>query len=230
MTIVYCVIPYKTPWCALGFFHGMILLAGIGAAALLRPASGSLAAEDACAPGGARLFQLLKSYGFTALAAVVLFSVAAELRWQAWRAAFVDYEDPRAPHVYAHTTDDIMPLVQKVERIAASHPDGRDMHIQVICPDYDFWPLRWYLRDFSRVECFSEPPDRTPAPVVIMQPSMKQRVLKYLYIDQPPGKRPLYADVSPDAQTPIWQLRPGVPLEMFVLRSFWLEIEAAENP
>ncbi|MFI5379500.1 MAG: flippase activity-associated protein Agl23 [Tepidisphaerales bacterium] len=32
---VYCRISYKTPWCALGFLHGMILLAGVGAAAII---------------------------------------------------------------------------------------------------------------------------------------------------------------------------------------------------
>ncbi len=36
LTIVYCRISYKTPWCALGFLHGMILLAGVGASAIIR--------------------------------------------------------------------------------------------------------------------------------------------------------------------------------------------------
>lgn len=36
MTAVYSAIPYKTPWCLLGFLHGMILLAGAGAAVLLK--------------------------------------------------------------------------------------------------------------------------------------------------------------------------------------------------
>ncbi|MHC4753040.1 MAG: flippase activity-associated protein Agl23 [Planctomycetota bacterium] len=36
LTIVYSVIPYKTPWCMLGFLHGMILLAGLGAVVLVR--------------------------------------------------------------------------------------------------------------------------------------------------------------------------------------------------
>ena len=32
MLVTYSAIPYKTPWCVLGFLHGMILLAGAGAA------------------------------------------------------------------------------------------------------------------------------------------------------------------------------------------------------
>ena len=38
LTAAYSLISYKTPWCLLSFWHGMILLAGVGAAALLRSA------------------------------------------------------------------------------------------------------------------------------------------------------------------------------------------------
>ena len=36
MTIVYSAIPYKTPWCMLGPLHGMILLAAVGAVAIIK--------------------------------------------------------------------------------------------------------------------------------------------------------------------------------------------------
>ena len=36
MLVLYSAIPYKTPWCLLGFLHGMILLAGAGAVFLVR--------------------------------------------------------------------------------------------------------------------------------------------------------------------------------------------------
>ncbi len=35
MTLIYSAIPYKTPWCLLGFLHGMILLASAGVVAFL---------------------------------------------------------------------------------------------------------------------------------------------------------------------------------------------------
>ena len=35
MTAAYSIIPYKTPWCLLSFLSGMILLAGVGAVALV---------------------------------------------------------------------------------------------------------------------------------------------------------------------------------------------------
>ena len=40
MLVVYSAIPYKTPWCLLGFLHGMILLAGTGAVFLVRASRG----------------------------------------------------------------------------------------------------------------------------------------------------------------------------------------------
>ena len=36
LTLLYSLISYKTPWCALSFLMGMILLAGVGAAAIFR--------------------------------------------------------------------------------------------------------------------------------------------------------------------------------------------------
>src|SRR5260370_1420236 len=38
LTAAYSLIAYKTPWCLISFWHGMILLAGLGAAVLLRSA------------------------------------------------------------------------------------------------------------------------------------------------------------------------------------------------
>lgn len=36
MAVTYSLIPYKTPWCLLGFLHGAILLAGVGLAGMWR--------------------------------------------------------------------------------------------------------------------------------------------------------------------------------------------------
>src|SRR5206468_3898504 len=67
VSVLYAVIPYKTPWCVLGFLHGMILLAGVGAAALLRR---------------------LRLRGMRAAGMAVLAMAFLHLGWQAHRAAF----------------------------------------------------------------------------------------------------------------------------------------------
>jgi len=196
MTAVYSALPYKTPWCALGFLHGMILLAGVGMGVLVRAAP-----------------------GYAAKTAVIALLVAAtaHLGWQAHRASFVLYEDPSNPYVYAHTTSDVPLLAERIRQIAAVHGDGPAMHVQVLCPDDDHWPLPWYLRDFSRVDWLPGIPRGRAAPLIITQPTMEKAVLEYVYVKQPPGQRPL-RDLLQKPDGTDWQLRPHVPLLMIVRR------------
>ena len=39
LTVIYTMIPYKTPWCLLTYYYGMIVLAGVGASWLWRAAA-----------------------------------------------------------------------------------------------------------------------------------------------------------------------------------------------
>ncbi len=207
MTVVYCALPYKTPWCALGFLHGMILLAGVGAMVLVRAAPGHAA---------------------KAIVIAALVAAAGHLAWQAWRASFAAYEDPHNPYVYAHTTNDVPPLARRVEQIAAVHGDGKAMHVQVICPDDDYWPLPWYLRRLGRVGWFGQVPEGPAAPLIITQPEMEPSLLKYLYLDQPPGQRHLYVPLAAAQEGQDWQLRPHVPLRAYVRLQLWEAYLAAE--
>jgi uncharacterized protein (TIGR03663 family) len=179
MTVAYSAIPYKTPWCALGFLHGMILLAGVAAAVLVRAAPG----------------YLLKGAVIAGLVAT-----AGHLGWQAYRASFAAYEDPGNPYVYAHTTSDVPLLAERVKEIAALHPDGRAMHVQLICPDHDYWPLPWYLRELSRLDPSDKVPPRPAAPVIITQPKMGDAVLVYAYENHVPGEPIMRQSLPKDAR------------------------------
>ncbi len=200
MTVIYSALPYKTPWCALGFYHGMILLAGVGAAVLI----------------GATRSRLLKAAMILLLAAAI-----GQLGWQTWRTSFVDCQDPGNPYVYAHTTGDVPLLAERVEQVAAAHADAGAMHIQVICPDDDHWPLPWYLRRLTRVDWFSQVADGPAAPLIITQPEMEPALLKKLYDEPPPGQRYLYVPLLPDGDGRDWQLRPGVPLRVYLRLDLW---------
>lgn len=197
MTLLYSALPYKTPWCALGFLHGMILLGGVGATVLVHAMPG----------------RTWKAATITLLAAAI-----AHLGWQAHRASFVDYAHPDNPYVYAHTTEDVPRLARRIEQIAASHPDGHAMHVQVICPDHDYWPLPWYLRRFGRVGWFDGIPEGLPAPVIVTQPITAGAVLEYIYQSPPPGQRHLYRQLGATPEGRDWQLRPHVPLQVYVRR------------
>jgi len=124
------VIPLKAPWDLLPFYAGMILLAGFGAAALLR------------AP---------KSGWFRGAGALALLAGCWHLGLQDWKANYRYPADPRNPYVYAQTTPDFLRLVDRIHSLAAVHENGRDMPVKVIAGPYEQWPLPWYLRDLRRV-------------------------------------------------------------------------------
>jgi len=146
LAVVYAVIPYKTPWCMLGFLHGMILLAGVGAATLLRRIPTRLG---------------------KAAVGLVLVCGAAHLGVQAHRASYVYYADNRNPYVYAHSSTDVLRLVERLEDLAAVHPDGRDLVVKVVAPGADYWPLPWYLRRFPRVGYWTDLPENVDADVIV---------------------------------------------------------------
>jgi hypothetical protein len=143
------------------------------------------------------------------------------LAWQSWRASFVDCEHPENPYVYAHTTSDIPRLAQRIAQLSKAHPDGPSMHVQVICPDDDYWPLPWYLRSFTRVGWFGQIPDGPAAPLIITQPPLERALLDYLYQKQPPGQRHLYVPLPAGGVGQEIFLRPHVPLRAHVRLDLW---------
>jgi len=209
MIAVYSLFAYKTPWCALGFLHGAILLAGVGMAVLVRVTPG---------------------YMLKGVVILVLVAAIGQLAWQAYRASFVDCEHPHNPYAYSPTTSDVPEFAEYIRTIALGHADGKAMHIQVVCPQADFWPLPWYLRDLSRIGWFDRAPDEqtAPAQVIITKPQMQPALIKYLYFDQPPGHRHLYLQLPPKEDGTEWTLRPLEPLIVFVQRDFWLEYQASD--
>lgn len=153
MVVVYSLIPYKTPWCALSFLHGMILLAGIGIAALVRwiPT------------------KTLKA------AVIALFLLGTlHLAKQSYRANFIYYADTRNPYVYGHTSTDMLKLAKRVEDLAKLSPQGHDMLIRVYASHA--WPMPWYFRHFKHIGFWQEPTDDVDAPVIITNDALEPEI------------------------------------------------------
>jgi predicted membrane-bound mannosyltransferase len=55
-------------------------------------------------------------------------------------------------YVYAHTRRETLKLLDEINRIATRTHNGAQTGITIVAPDY--WPLPWYLRDYSRVGYF----------------------------------------------------------------------------
>ena len=145
LAAVYTVIPYKTPWCALNFHHGAVLLAGAGVMVVI---------------------ECLRSRWLAALAALAVIAGALQLGGQAWRASVPLAADRRNPWVYAHTSVDFLRLIDQVKAIANARFNPAATEIKAIGRHGDYWPLPWYLRGFKPGFYAEIPPDPW-APMII---------------------------------------------------------------
>jgi len=203
MVLLYSAIPYKTPWCLLGFLHGMVLLAGAGAVFLVRAAGGRVA---------------------KLVLGALLAAGAAHLGAQAWSGSFRFAADPRNPYVYAHTGTDVFEIVGRLRDVARAHPDGEAMPVQVVSGQ-NLWPLPWYLRGLTHVEWWTGVSDEArSAPVVLLTPDMEPALVRKLYDVPPPGERELYVSLF---GRPV-ELRPQVELRGYVAASLWERLQGLE--
>jgi hypothetical protein len=192
LTLIYTVMPYKTPWCLLGFYHGMILLAAAGAVLLWQ----------ACRPAW------LKAAAAMALAAGV-----THLAWQAYRGNFaldsngVPYCDSaKNPYVYSQTLPDALRLVATVEALARVSAQGDGTVMEVMAPE-SYWPLPWYLRRFTNVGYWDKIPPQPPAPIMMVSTEL------HAAFDEGPDKAHVMAGY--------FALRPQVFLELYVQTNLW---------
>jgi len=145
LAVIYSAISYKTTWCLLNFWLGMIMLSGLGAAALLQMRRNIIARTVIGAGLAAGI------YGLT---------VQSKLAAQDFAA------DRTNPYNYAQTSPNCLELVKQVEGIARVAPNGSDTVIKIIVPD-SYGPLPWYLRRFKNTGWWEQLPDDPYAPMII---------------------------------------------------------------
>jgi predicted membrane-bound mannosyltransferase len=201
MTIIYSVLPYKTPWCLLGFLHGLILLAGVGVVSL---------------------WTWVSKPATRALVAVLMIAASAHLAFLSHRASFVYYADYRNPYVYAHPTTEIFSAVAAVREYAATTGVGRsaDRPLQIAVPKMDYWPFPWYFRDLPCVGYTSSVPEHV-GPLIVVSDLLENALADKLYIQTPIEQRRMYMYLF-DEPYYIWA-RPGVKLLGFIRKDLWDE-------
>ncbi len=183
--LIYALIPYKTPWLILGPLHATILLAGCAAARLVE-AAGRL------------------SPAWRGVACAGLLAGAGHLGVQAYTGSFTFAADERNPYVYGHTSPDLVRWVRQVRRVAADHPEGRNLRVHVIGAEY--WPVPWYLRDFKQVGYWSTLPADARAPVMLVSENLAEDAL---------------ARLGGTHQSDLVGLRPGVLMVSLFERALW---------
>lgn len=173
--VAYSVIPYKTPWLTLNVVVPLAITAGYWCEVTWQRR-----------PGAAR-------GGALAGAAALAFLAA----YQSLTLNFQRYDDERHAYVYAHTSREILALVEEIHRLQAANPGTS---IAVTSPDH--FPLSWYLRPYRAG--YYDRPIVTDAALIIA--SERQQTV----LDRSLGER--YERFGP------YRLRPGVRLVLYARR------------
>ncbi len=124
----YSLVPYKTPWLALNFIVPLAIIGGYGVG---------------------ELYRRYESADMRALLLAVAGLAVAIGLYQALSLNFRHYDNDAYPYVYAHTRRETFQLVEEIERLAQHAGTNENTAIAFVSPDY--WPLPWYLRDYTRV-------------------------------------------------------------------------------
>ena len=189
----YSLIPYKTPWLMLSFIVPLAIIGGYAVETFYH------IADD--------LFERSLIVGITTVALGVGAAQTVSLN-------FLHYDDEKYVYVYAHTVREFMPMVDDVNRMAKLAGTGPQTGITVMSPDY--WPLPWYLRDYTRVGYYGRM-TQSFEPIIICSEAQEEEFKSVYDADN------RYRRINS------YPLRPGVVLVLYV-RSTVLDNQPSPAP
>ena len=194
---IFFAIPYKTPWNILPFYTPLAILA-------------------------AWFFLLLWGRSVRAGQRVICVAAAvlmvAHISWQTFNDNFRTSHDPCNPWVYAHPGEDVRKIAAEVEKISATAPEGKSIHVEVIVPEHGYWPLPWYLREYPNTGWYEEADLSVPsAPLIICAPESLTKLSRKLFEIPPPGRRHLYIPLMESDP----ELRPGTNVTLYLRKDYW---------
>ncbi len=144
--LFFSILPYKTPWLVLAPLLPLVLLAGLGAAALV-----------------ARLGER-RTLPLAVAAALVVTSLLAT---ETFKRCQLHAVDPANPLAYSPGSADLARLETDLAARAAT-AQGRPLLVQVVARDY--WPLPWILRRYT-AGYWPEPPTKLQPGLIIAEPA-----------------------------------------------------------
>lgn len=175
LLVAYSIVPYKTPWLALNFIIPLAIASGY-------------AVNEFYSWNKSELRFVL----------YVIVAAIAISGYQTVNLNFFRYDDDKFIYVYGHTKREFVPMIDRIKQIGQTAGLNENIDISVFSPDY--WPLPWYLRDFSRIGYYKEVSQTDSALIIInetQQAEMESRL---------PGR---YRRVAS------YPLRPGVTLVLY---------------
>lgn len=197
VTIVYSVVPYKTPWLMLTFWQGIIFLAAYGLMQLLKTIKGKL---------------------FKTLFIVFITMVFAHLSVQIYLTSYKYPSNTANPYTYSQPQSDLVNAIRTIEKITGPLEKGSEVYMSVTAPGHEYWPLPWYLRKYRHV-AWSDTirHDIYQFPIILVTPDYESELVKYLYEIPPPGKRDLYIPLFTDKV----ELRPNLELHGYIKKDLY---------
>jgi predicted membrane-bound mannosyltransferase len=179
----YSLVPYKTPWLALNFIVPLTLVSGYAVQSLFEM----------------DMQQLRLPVTILLMALIVNVYQTVDLN-------FVNYDNdnPYYVYVYAHTKRGTQRLVEEIDKIARESRENGKMGITIVSPDY--WPLPWYLRNYSRVGYFGRMTQSNET-VIVASATQRDEVQSMF------GE--VYRQVPSSEPGGTFSLRPGVDLLLY---------------
>lgn len=213
LIVAYSLISYKTPWLLVSFLVPLALAGGytvewiydelrkweVGATARLVALVLVWIVVAGFAPGIIRAYSEKRVHLKTFIPG-----------YQTLDLNFINYDNdnPYYVYVYAHTHRDLLQLLSEVDRIAERTHQGSQTGITIVSPDY--WPLPWYLRNYTRVGYFGSMAQSNEPIIIASQNQLAEVEAKF-------GDR--YQLVQSGSNTAgSFTLRPGVELLLFTRR------------
>jgi uncharacterized protein (TIGR03663 family) len=176
-TAAYSLLPYKTPWLTLNMVIPLGIVAGLGLDFIFENAEKVFGRSSAYAADALIL-----------LTAILSVYQCVSLNW-------FRYDDDTHPYVYSQTPRSFLSLVNDINEAARHFGTGTATSITVTSAEY--WPLPWYLREYSRAGYYGRVV--TPHEQIVIASASQEATLRPL----------LNSDYVRVASYP---LRPGVDL------------------
>lgn len=140
--LAYSLIPYKTPWCVIGFLWPLSFAFGF----LMTELPERLTTGLAGAQSGLLTRARVARWGPVAVGVVSLLAGV----YVCLRLNFRDFHKIGEPYVYVQSTEDVGQVLNLLERRVQMAPQDRNMRIQVL--NRDSWPFPSLLDRYPRVE------------------------------------------------------------------------------
>ena len=199
--IVYSLLSYKVPWLVLIPWTCLILFAGVSIATWMNSLSVSEKTTSTIVLGSEgnnkntnsniNLFNAKDIKLAIAIGLILIISLGHIQ--QCYRMLTRFHSDHRNPYAYVPSSKSIISWSQGLDELTNTKAFEGESYVI----GNDYWPLPWYLKKIHAVHYTSEIPEKVDkAPLVIVMPAMKDKLLQHLANSHQPTFQGLRHEVS----------------------------------